>query len=230
MPVALGGHYSESDRHVIRRLESFSDIIIGFSLAQAAYNLVIPPHPLVIFTQPVGLVAFVFTFAVVASIWWSHSLLFQHFFVPVRPTYALCFIALALTVLVVFTLQVWLHFVGSPDSLDAARVYFGTIALTYCVMGALFIIGIVRYRAILAPDVLLRGSVRCFGLMAAFLGTTVGLASSLWYPLGKSYFEIGGQRGRFPFECMLGLVAAAVATRIYKTIGKRRLRKAASNA
>ena len=121
---------ADSD-HTLSRIESFSDIVIGFSLAQTALNLFIPPHPADFITRPIGIIGFTFTFAVIATFWWTHSAIFRHFFVINRMMVFFNFVALALIVLQVFALQMWLHFGASTtDDVEAARIYFGIFALT----------------------------------------------------------------------------------------------------
>ena len=128
---------ADSD-HTLSRIESFSDIVIGFSLAQTALNLFIPPHPADFITRPIGIIGFTFTFAVIATFWWTHSAIFRHFFVINRMMVFFNFVALALIVLQVFALQMWLHFGASTtDDVEAARIYFGIFALTQVTLALL---------------------------------------------------------------------------------------------
>ena len=62
--------------HVVLCLESFSDIVIAFGLAEIAFNLVIPAHAAMFVTHPIGIVAFVMTFAVVASFRLTHNAIY----------------------------------------------------------------------------------------------------------------------------------------------------------
>ena len=63
-------------------LEAFSDIIIGFSLAELTLSLVIPVHALDFFARPLGLIAFLVTFVLVVRFWWLHFVIFEHYFEP----------------------------------------------------------------------------------------------------------------------------------------------------
>jgi hypothetical protein len=56
----------ESEKEVIHRLEAFSDIVIGFSLAQLGLSLTIPAHARDLFVHvrgATGLLALVITFS-----------------------------------------------------------------------------------------------------------------------------------------------------------------------
>jgi uncharacterized membrane protein len=99
----------ESEEHVIRRLEAFSDIVIGFSLAQMTLNLTVPSDALDLFTKNYALPAFGITFVVVAGLWWTHHMLFTHYFVPEPVNIGLNFASLGGVMFLVYTLQVWIR-------------------------------------------------------------------------------------------------------------------------
>lgn len=100
----------ESEEHVVRRLEAFSDIVIGFSLAQMTLNLALPRDVFDLFTKDsIALLAFGMTFVVVASMWWLHHRLFTHYFVPTTLNIVLNFLSLAGVMFLCYTLQVWIH-------------------------------------------------------------------------------------------------------------------------
>ena len=215
---------------MIRRLESFSDIVIGFSLAQAALNLVVPAHPLDILIHPVGLFAYLATFAVVATIWWSNTQLFQHYFVPGRLTFMLSLVTLAMTGLLVYALQVWMHAGKSADSYAAAQIYFGALALTYGVLGSLFVIGLISYRSHLNASVRARGLIRCVWLYAIGLGAGLGTAISLvpaWSLAAHNVHPklLGEEQGPVPAEAMFGVMLGMVAAFIVGVVVRLRLRR-----
>ena len=81
----------ERAERLTRRIESFSDLVIGFSLALLALTLTIPPHIIELATNPWWLVAYIWTFAVIAGIWYNHQRLFTHFFWPETLTIVLNF-------------------------------------------------------------------------------------------------------------------------------------------
>ncbi|HZT11708.1 MAG TPA: TMEM175 family protein, partial [Candidatus Baltobacteraceae bacterium] len=72
----------ESEERSIHRFEAFSDIVIGFSLAQLGASLALPSRPIELFTNLIWLVAFLWAFAMVCSMWWFHHRFFTQLFVP----------------------------------------------------------------------------------------------------------------------------------------------------
>ncbi len=111
----LHGRPSKKNREEARdrarathRLEAFSDIVIGFSLAEIGLSLVLPAHAIDFIAQPTAIFAFVVTFIVVVRFWWVHDMIFEHHFVPNRAMTACNFVALASLILQVFCLQLYL--------------------------------------------------------------------------------------------------------------------------
>lgn len=131
---------NDGDERLTRRLEAFSDIVIGFSLAEMSVNLAIPRHASEVYTHTVALVAFAWTFSVIAAFWWSHHRLFDAYFVPTRATVTLNFVALAVLVWLVYELQVFVRFADTAEHATAAIPYVLTYSVMYLVLGALFII------------------------------------------------------------------------------------------
>lgn len=119
----------ESEKEVIHRLEAFSDIVIGFSLAQLGLSLTMPPHIRDLFFQGHGLSTlgtFVMTFSLVCSLWWLHHKIFRHLFAPTAANIALNFAALGGVLFYVYAMQVILH-VGFRDPY-ALPLYVGCYA------------------------------------------------------------------------------------------------------
>lgn len=118
-------------------LEAFSDIVIGFSLAEIGLSLVLPTHAIDFVARPTAIFAFVVTFIVVVRFWWVHDMIFEHFFVPNRTMTACNFLALASLILQVFCLQLYLHFVPLNEGAIASRIYFAFFAVSYEVQGVM---------------------------------------------------------------------------------------------
>lgn len=149
------------------RLEAFSDIIIGFSLAQLGLSLVIPTHAIEFVVRPVGIFAFVVSFIVVVRFWWINFLVFERYFRPTRTMIALNFIALASLILQVFSLQLYLHFGPLQEGAVASRIYFAFFALSYGVQGVMLALGLrhhwkglsLRYRRAGVRELLARSGI-----------------------------------------------------------------------
>ncbi len=152
----------------------FSDIVIGFSLAEIGINLVIPPHAIEFVTHPAGVFAFIVTFVVVIRFWWVNNEIFEHYFVPNRLMTALNFIALAALILQIFSLQLYLHFVPLDEGVVASRIYFTFFALSYGMQGLVLGLGLLHRWRDLSPAKLRNGLRELFLRMGLVVGCFIG--------------------------------------------------------
>ena len=127
---------------VTHRLEAFSDIIIGFSLAQLTLSLVIPAHALDFFAHPLGIIAFLVTFVLIVRFWWLHFVIIEHYFEPSRLTITCNFVSLASLILQIFSLQLYVHFVPLAEGIVASRIYFAFFALSYGMLCVMLAVGL----------------------------------------------------------------------------------------
>ncbi|HTX03770.1 MAG TPA: TMEM175 family protein [Candidatus Acidoferrales bacterium] len=127
----------ESAKHFVHRLEGFSDIVIGFSLAQLGASLVIPARTMDLVEHPGWLVGFLFAFAVVCSMWFFHHRRFSRFFVPKTLPIILNFIWLAVVVLLVYTTELY---VRTFHDIVATRMYFCAYTFAYGILGVQYLI------------------------------------------------------------------------------------------
>jgi uncharacterized membrane protein len=188
---------NESDRHFVHRLEAFSDIVIGFSLAQLGVSLTVPANGAALLSNPSWFFGFIFAFAVVCSMWFFHHRLFSTCFVPTFWPVLLNFVWLAILVLLVFVTQVNVR----VNDLIVVSMYFGIYALAYAILGVQYVIALPvnreRARAgaafmflwvapfavsFLATTMLPPSNLTGIIILAAFAATTI--ASSL---LGSRY-------------------------------------------
>lgn len=133
------------DERYVHRIEAFSDIVIGFSLAQLGATLVIPPHAQNLVDNPGWLTGFLWTFGLVCLMWWNHHRLFRTF-KPTPISLVLNFVLLATIVLLVYFAQIFARVNALHDALVAGRLYFGALSLAAIVSALLFYVnvGIVR--------------------------------------------------------------------------------------
>jgi uncharacterized membrane protein len=165
----------ETEQRLIRRLESFSDIIIGFSLAQLALSLAIPKNgALGLLQNPGPLIAFVLTFTLVCGMWWAHHRLFVHYFVPIPVMVALNFVTLAGVSFSVYSVQLMIH--PGHTALDFA-FYEGSLAVVYVLLGIQYFYGW-RVRRTLVPAKVATGGLRA-ALMLAGVGIALGIMTVL---------------------------------------------------
>lgn len=123
----------------VPRLEAFSDIVIGFSLAQLGASLAPNKGSSL---DPTGLLTFFASFTIVCSLWFFHHRLFQNFFVPKTLPIVLNFLWLAVVVLLVFAS------VHSSENGFANRnltmLYFELYAIAYGILVVQTILGILE--------------------------------------------------------------------------------------
>jgi uncharacterized membrane protein len=142
----------DRDQHTVHRLEAFSDIVIGFCLAQAAVNLAFPKNAADQATVWVNADFFLVSFFFIANLWWFHHRTFSTLFVLTPVTVALNFALLASLTLSLYFLQVFLHVAASGgDPRLFLQLWIASFLVVYALVGALMLIGIVLRRATLSP-------------------------------------------------------------------------------
>jgi len=86
---------AERDRHFKSRLESFSDIVFGFSLSLLAGRLIVPEHGNEVFADLSGLIGFVVTFGALVGAWFLNHRMFRDSYDPNPLDTAMVFVELA---------------------------------------------------------------------------------------------------------------------------------------
>lgn len=132
-----GRFENRHEERLTHRLEAFSDIVLGFSLAEMTINFAIPRHAIEVYDST-AIYAFAFTFLVVSMAWFTHRRLFEYYFVPRTPTIVLNFVLLGLIVWLVYQLQLYVHFAESADHGVAAYGYGVTFSIVWMLYAVLF--------------------------------------------------------------------------------------------
>jgi uncharacterized membrane protein len=172
---ALPAEAAERRKRVTHRLEAFSDIVIGFSLAQLTLSLVIPTHVIDFVQRPLGIIAFLVTFVLVVRFWWLHFVIFEHYFEPTRLTVTCNFIALASLILQIFSLQLYVHFVPTlSEGIVASRLYFGFFVLSYGMLCVMLAVGLHQRWAALTVGRRRAGVRAALRIAGTVAGCTVG--------------------------------------------------------
>jgi hypothetical protein len=203
---------SELPERSTRRLEAFSDIVIGLSLAQLGLTLVIPAHAIEFLTRPAGIFAFVVTFVIVGRFWWVNFLVFEHYFRPNRTMVTFSFIALGSLLLQIFALQLYLHFAPLQEGAVASRIYFALFSLSYGTQGILLALGLRYHWGTLSPQLRRAGVRILFGRVGVVVGSALGnlLATN---DLAKIYIEVGKQYtlvGNLPSSLLVGTATGVI--------------------
>ena len=134
----------ERAERLVSRIESFSDLVIGFSLALLALTLSIPSHIVDLITNPWWLVAYFWTFAVICALWFNHQRLFTHYFVPEIASILLNFLFLAMVGLIVYFVQVFVHYHDEYEKMWSFLAYFFVFGVAFISIGTLYLHGTKR--------------------------------------------------------------------------------------
>jgi len=204
----------ERAERLTRRIESFSDLVIGFSLALVALTLQIPAHIVDLVHNPWWLIAYFWTFTVIASIWFNHQRLFTHYFWPDALAIGLNFALLSMVGLLVYFVQVFVHLHTEFDRIWAFLAYFTAFGMSLVFMGVLYLHGTRRrWAALDAQDRYIgaRMAVRALLLGGLML---IGVAVSALRP-ARSMDDV--------WPVMWAVAAGALGVRASWIILKRRI-------
>jgi len=168
-----------NEERLVHRLEAFSDVVIGFVLAELAITLSVPktmPAPADLLPS---LFVFASTFALVVIVWYLHNRLFALYFVPNFVMVALNFIMLGGVIVMAYVLQVATRFSGEPGDIHLFGMWSECFAGVYFLIGVMYGIGTYLRDRALQPKDFAAGVFRCItcALGAAAL-LLVGLSAS----------------------------------------------------
>jgi len=144
-----GAHHG--DEHFVHRLEAFSDIVIGFTLAQIGATLVLPGHAGELVSNPWWLFTFIWTFAIVCLMWWLHNRVFRTVFAPTPGSVVANFGLLAAIVLLVYLAEVMAHSTTLADEVVAQRMYDVALSIACALIALLTWTGVRYHAATLEP-------------------------------------------------------------------------------
>jgi uncharacterized membrane protein len=113
---------SIGDRHLVGRLESFGDIVIGFSMSTLALQLQIPKTPADVFGHPLSYFVFFAAFGLVAIFWLRFHRIMAIGFAPRHLDLVLLFGLLSFIALVPFALITYIRLLGPEGSYSRPSV------------------------------------------------------------------------------------------------------------
>jgi uncharacterized membrane protein len=142
------------DEHTVHRLEAFSDIVIGFCIAEMGLNLLIPKTASALPSIVVGTNGFILSFVLISIVWWIHHRLFKSLFVLNPVTLILNFAMLGSLVLMVYLQQISLHLMAIGDRPETAvQLWLFCYSLVYALLAAMMWIGLwARWRILTIED------------------------------------------------------------------------------
>jgi hypothetical protein len=197
------------DHGLLQRVEIFSDVVLGFCLAELGLSLWLPTtgHPITeVLTRPWGLIAFVWTFGTICLLWVRNNHLFKHYFIPNSFSIALNFAQLGAAVLMVYMVQVFVRAIeldGNGDVKNGIAMYCGSFVLLQLLLGALFLYGVRKRWDLLDMPLRARGvtaTMRLFVSAIAVAGIgyggahgprTLGIAVVIVVPFGIIFGRLG---------------------------------------
>ena len=203
--------HEEREERLIHRLESFSDLVIGFGLALLSLTLAVPQHLTELVKNPWWLLAYVWTYFVIASIWYTHQRLFSYYFTVRTYTVVLNFVLLGLVGLIVYFVQVFVHVQG-PDKIWAFLAYFFVQSISFIVMGVLYLHGVHARWPLLDGELRydgVRQVARTLVAGCAILGGVI--VAALRHPTSMD------DAAPVAFISLIGLFTARVVLRLLKT-------------
>ncbi len=201
------------EERLVHRLEAFSDIVIGFVLAEMAITLAIPKTAPTTNELLGNLGAFAVTFGLVAIVWSLHNRLFAIYFVPNALMTVVNFAMLAALVMMGYVFSLAMHFASRPGAAPLLSIWFYCFAVVYFLIAAMYGIGAYLRRAELTPREFSFGVGRC---MSSMVGT---LALALVGTFFAHAHHARQLNGVLPYVALLAVISIAIRT----VIGRRLL-------
>jgi Endosomal/lysosomal potassium channel TMEM175 len=172
--IAKGSTVGADAERTLHRLEAFSDIVIGFCIAEMGINLLVPQHVADSRAIETSIVGFAISFFLISIVWWVHQRIFRTFFILTPVTLVLNFTLLGSLVLMVYTQQLVLHFMGHGyQVVDLLRMWMASYGLVYGLLSAMLWFGLrERWKALPIVDLrwgLQRASILSIGSLMFFL-------------------------------------------------------------
>ncbi len=142
------------DERTLHRLEAFSDIVIGFCIAEMGLNLIVPKTAAQLPSIVVGTDGFVTSFVLIAIVWWIHHRLFKSIFVLNTAMVIVNFAMLGALVLMVYFQQICVHLIAIGDDVTVAvQLWLVSYSVVYALVAVMLWYGLrVRWRTLSEDD------------------------------------------------------------------------------
>jgi len=140
--------HGDNDERTIHRLEAFSDIVIGFCLAELGLSLVLPKSATDTFSIWESTTFFMSAFVFISVLWWLHHRTFSTFFVLTMPMVVLNFTLLCALVLTLYFLEAVAHVAGmGQDPTLFLTLFVYAFTVVYALMGSMLLAGLLVRRS-----------------------------------------------------------------------------------
>ncbi|MGB8520541.1 MAG: TMEM175 family protein [Candidatus Tumulicola sp.] len=142
------------DERTLHRLEAFSDIVIGFCIAEMGLNLVVPKTAAQLPSIVIGTDGFVTSFVLIAIVWWIHHRVFKSIFVLNTAMVIVNFAMLGALVLMVYFQQICVHLIAIGDDVTVAvQLWLVSYSVVYALVAVMLWYGLrVRWRMLSEDD------------------------------------------------------------------------------
>jgi uncharacterized membrane protein len=188
----------DNAQHTVHRLEAFSDIVIGFCLAQLGLSLVLPKNATDVFSVWESTTFFISAFILIAVLWWLHHRTFSSFFVLNMPMVVLNFGVLCGLTLTLYFLEGMVRIAGlGQNPALFFSLFIFSFSVVYALMGAMLLVGILVRRSELHAAELRWGINRFASIaIAVVFGLAAGAYAAVrphiaWIGLASIVFAIG---------------------------------------
>ena len=108
-----------AQHHLVHRLESFGDVIFGFSVSQLAFQLVLPKTPSDMI-RPTNFAVYGATFIAIVYLWFIFHRMLSNQYAPLRLELIFTMIFLLFVTLVPYAMYTYVHFVGHVEWIRAS--------------------------------------------------------------------------------------------------------------
>lgn len=129
---------ADKSYHTVHRLEAFSDIVMGFILAQLGVNLVMPKNAGDTFSVWASATFFISAFVLIALLWWMHHRTFNTYFVLNLGTIVMNFGMLGSLILTLYFFECVVRVASAGQNPTLFFVLFVySFALVYALLGGM---------------------------------------------------------------------------------------------
>lgn len=179
------------DAQTIHRIEAFSDIVIGFCLAEIGLGLSIPSSGPTLANVSTNVLVFAASFSLVVMLWWNHHRLFKTYLVLTRAVLVMNFALLGALVLMLYFMQIGARDITVQGSGPHFffRLTLLSFAAVYALLAGMFAIGVRARWSALSPGDLAWGVERTAHMFSVAAAFTV-VAAALGMTHGS--FDVGG--------------------------------------
>jgi uncharacterized membrane protein len=139
--------------HTVHRIEAFSDIVIGFCLAQLGLNLVLPRAATDATSVWANSTFFIGAFVFIALLWWLHHRTFSTYFVLNTPMILMNFAMLGGLIITLYFFESVVHVAATGQSpVVFFELFVFAFAFVYAMLGGMLAAGLILRRTELAPS------------------------------------------------------------------------------